>query len=360
MAGDGKAKRTALFVGMLFVLVVVAISIPRRPLAHWHDAHGNVYFEEEPGQEIFHRRVMEGMTLVWIFAIGAAVGSFLNVVIYRLPLGEDLVLRPSRCPKCQTNIRPQDNIPVLGWFLLGGKCRACGLAISPRYVLVEATIGALLVFLVWMELIRGGANLPNRIREVYDGIPWMVWSMRAPDLMVITMFHFLILTTLYAWTMIRLDGHPPQRKLAAFALLLAGLVCFFPWIHPIPVSVALLVAGSPAWMFGILGFFAGVLIPALLAFVLTRLTPWYPADRFEFGALAAVVGAAFGWQSAVLVTLVVFLVNVGVRMRLKQPGDVPAGIDRRAAFCVATWLLTVLVLIIFWRPIGHFLTRISV
>lgn len=69
--------------------------------------------------------------------VGAAVGSFLNVVIYRLPRGESLVSPGSRCPSCGTPLRPYDNVPIVSWLLLRGRCRSCGAPISPRYPLVE-------------------------------------------------------------------------------------------------------------------------------------------------------------------------------------------------------------------------------
>jgi leader peptidase (prepilin peptidase)/N-methyltransferase len=74
---------------------------------------------------------------------GAIVGSFLNVVAYRLPRKESLLHPPSRCPDCGTPIKPYDNVPVLGWLWLRGKCRACGAKISPRYPIIEALTGLL-------------------------------------------------------------------------------------------------------------------------------------------------------------------------------------------------------------------------
>jgi leader peptidase (prepilin peptidase)/N-methyltransferase len=70
--------------------------------------------------------------------LGAIVGSFLNVVAYRLPRRESLITPASHCPKCGTPVKPYDNIPVLSWLLLRGRCRSCGAHISARYPLVEA------------------------------------------------------------------------------------------------------------------------------------------------------------------------------------------------------------------------------
>lgn len=85
--------------------------------------------------------------LLWLFAalVGAALGSFLNVCVYRLPEGLSVVRPRSRCPSCETPIRARDNLPVLGWLLLRGRCRACGARISAQYPLVELTVAALWV-----------------------------------------------------------------------------------------------------------------------------------------------------------------------------------------------------------------------
>jgi len=77
--------------------------------------------------------------------LGLAIGSFLNVVVWRVPRGESVVSPPSACPSCDTPIRPRDNVPVAGWVLLKGRCRDCDTKISPRYPIVEATTGVLFV-----------------------------------------------------------------------------------------------------------------------------------------------------------------------------------------------------------------------
>jgi leader peptidase (prepilin peptidase)/N-methyltransferase len=81
-------------------------------------------------------------------AFGATIGSFLNVVAYRLPRAESLVHPGSRCPGCGTAIKVYDNVPVFGWLLLRGRCRSCRTAISPRYPIIEALTGALAVGVV--------------------------------------------------------------------------------------------------------------------------------------------------------------------------------------------------------------------
>jgi leader peptidase (prepilin peptidase)/N-methyltransferase len=80
---------------------------------------------------------------VFVFLFGLVLGSFLNVCIVRIPSGKSVVLPASACPKCGTPIRPYDNIPVISYLVLGGKCRGCKTRISPMYPLVEFLTGAL-------------------------------------------------------------------------------------------------------------------------------------------------------------------------------------------------------------------------
>ncbi len=82
------------------------------------------------------------------FLLGLVLGSFLNVVIARLPRGESVVSPPSRCPRCKARIQPWDNIPVLSYLLLRGRCRKCKRVISWRYPVVELLSGLLLLLLV--------------------------------------------------------------------------------------------------------------------------------------------------------------------------------------------------------------------
>lgn len=91
---------------------------------------------------------MEALILVFIAAVGLVFGSFFNVVIYRLPRGLNLSRPPSSCPGCGARIKPYDNIPVLSYLLLRGRCRRCGRPISPVYPAVEllTAAGFVLVF----------------------------------------------------------------------------------------------------------------------------------------------------------------------------------------------------------------------
>jgi leader peptidase (prepilin peptidase)/N-methyltransferase len=96
--------------------------------------------------------MMVAMTLAYAAALAGAfgliIGSFLNVVVYRLPRGESLAFPASHCPSCDTPIKPYDNVPVLSWLILRGRCRSCHSSISARYPIVEAVTAGLLVAVV--------------------------------------------------------------------------------------------------------------------------------------------------------------------------------------------------------------------
>ncbi len=92
---------------------------------------------------------MHHQMAIFAFAFGAVMGSFANVLIHRLPMGLSIVFPGSQCPSCSARIRWFDNIPILSYFILGGRCRACKAIISPRYPLVEALSGFLFAAVVF-------------------------------------------------------------------------------------------------------------------------------------------------------------------------------------------------------------------
>jgi leader peptidase (prepilin peptidase) / N-methyltransferase len=96
--------------------------------------------------------LLTSATLVFAAPLGLAIGSFLNVVAYRVPRKESIAKPRSRCTSCEQPIRSLDNVPVVSWLLLRGRCRNCGVAISPRYPAVEALTAAVFATIV---LVRG-------------------------------------------------------------------------------------------------------------------------------------------------------------------------------------------------------------
>ncbi len=107
----------------------------------------------------------------FLFAFGCCVGSFLNVVIYRLPKDKSLVMPPSSCPKCGKYIRWYDNVPLVSWLLLGGKCRACKAPISPRYFVIELLTGLLFIGLFYLYFRSG---LRTGVPSILSG-GWLIY-----------------------------------------------------------------------------------------------------------------------------------------------------------------------------------------
>lgn len=100
----------------------------------------------------------ESIAYIFVFLFGAAIGSFLNVVIYRVPNEESVIFPNSACPNCKNSIKSYDNIPILSWLILRGKCRSCKTPISSRYPAVELLTA--LIFLLTYSQIGFNAFLP--------------------------------------------------------------------------------------------------------------------------------------------------------------------------------------------------------
>lgn len=159
------------------------------------------------------------LTACWLGFVGACIGSFLNVVAYRLPKGMSVVWQASHCPKCGNPIRPRDNVPVLGWLLLGGRCRHCGAAISPRYAIVELVTGLAFFALAYVDLFDGGAYLPGGPFTEQTGALATVWRPVWP-LLTWYAYHGAVVATLIVVTLMTLDrGRVTRGALAAMVAL---------------------------------------------------------------------------------------------------------------------------------------------
>ncbi len=263
----------------------------------------------------------------WLFCIGGAFGSFLNVVIYRLPAGMSLLHPGSRCPHCGHPIRWHDNVPIAGWLVLRGRCRDCRARISPRYPAIEATVAGLFVILGWVELLSGGANLPIRSAATNETVAGAVWTLG--QLTGIYAYHLLLLCVLLAGAMIRYDGHPWPARLSA-PTLACGLLApvAWAWLRPAGCCQSATWLTMPGWAQGTADGLAGLAVGALLglaAWAVTRgrvgergaLAPrWVKATKRLKGSgdLAwafGLVGAFLGWQAGVAVGLVALIAGAG-------------------------------------------------
>jgi len=219
------------------------------------------------------------------FVFGACIGSFLNVCIYRLPAGLSIVYPPSACPHCGNHIRFYDNLPLISYLLLGGKCRACGAAIAWRYPAVEFITGAaaLAVFFKY-------------------------------NLTLAALIYFTFIAALLAITFIDLD-----HQIIPDVISLPGIVFFF--------LVGRLIPG-PSWIEALLGILVGG--GSLLTIIIVY--SWITGNEGMGGGdvkLLAMIGALLGWQgvlftiffSSVLGTLVGLPVawRSGRKLKTKLP-----------------------------------------
>ena len=204
--------------------------------------------------------ISEYLSLELLFAIvffvsGTAVGSFLNVCIHRLPLNKSIVFPGSHCPSCKTPIKPHDNIPILSYLILGGKCRKCAATISIRYPIVEFMGGlfALAVFYKYGMTISG-------------------------------FVHYIYIASLIVITFIDLD-----HRIIPDVISLPGIVLFI-------LAQFILPGGSVKY--GLIGLLTGGGILYSVAFIYQLLT-----GREGMGGgdikLLAMIGALTGWIGVV-------------------------------------------------------------
>lgn len=234
--------------------------------------------------------LLERFWLIWLAFLGGAIGSFLNVVVYRWPIGESLTHPPSRCPACRHPIRPWHNVPVLGWLWLRGKCRDCGNKISPRYPLVEATTAGLFALLAAIEVFPAAANLPGY------GLPYT-----GPPIWLLYGYHAWLWSALVAGALIAYDGQPIPGKLL-LATLAVGVISplFGPGLHPVralPVQMSSLPSG-PLWLGlcnSVVGLAAGCAVTGLSCLVGPRANRRQYQRQWLLGYTS--VGAFLGWQA---------------------------------------------------------------
>ena len=217
--------------------------------------------------------------LVLIFAVGASVGSFLNVVIYRVPIGASIVRPGSRCPSCETPIRLWHNVPILGWLALRGRCAACGVPISARYPLIELATGLLAIAL--FTDFAGGVLTPAHLVHPHFALRVVV-----PFVM-----YFTFVATLVAATFIDLDWFILPDGLTLGPLALGPLTAY-------AAGRAIGVTWSDALIGAGVG--ASVILVIILVYGLATRREGMGGGDWK---LLALIGAWLGWQAIPFVLL---------------------------------------------------------
>ncbi|MDR0291889.1 MAG: prepilin peptidase [Elusimicrobium sp.] len=209
---------------------------------------------------------MEPFIIFTSVLFGLIIGSFLNVCIYRIPLGQSVAFPPSHCMKCNTKIKWYDNIPLVSYFILGGKCRKCKDKISVQYPLIEMLSGILTGLFVW----RYGVTL---------------WTAGA----LVAVYSLVILSVIDMKTMMI-----PDRF--SIGLIVWGLlVCFVnPNFHGTYRQIFL-----QSFLGGAVGF-GGMLLIAVLGTLLFKKEAMGGGDIKLMGG----VGALLGWQGVIMTLMI--------------------------------------------------------
>lgn len=161
--------------------------------------------------------------------LGLIIGSFLNVVIYRVPAGLSIVSPPSACPGCNTPIKARDNVPVLSWLVLRGRCRTCTAPISVRYPLVETITSALFAAVTWWSLANAPALAPVLLYLSAVGVALFLIDLdcqRLPDSIVLPSYVVVGVGLLIAGALSGEWTHT-QAGLAVVAFLLVFAVPYY-------------------------------------------------------------------------------------------------------------------------------------
>lgn len=228
--------------------------------------------------------------VVLIAVFGLAIGSFLNVVIWRVPRGENIASPPSHCPGCDNPISPRDNIPLLSWLLLRGKCRHCREPISIRYPAVELGTGVLFAaFAIHFGL---HADLPAYLYLAAIGVALAMIDidlLRLPD--VLTLPSYLVgLALLGVAAGVDHESHAFSRAVIAMAALAAfyGVVWF---IYPSGMGlgdvklagVVGLYLGWLGWGQLVVGAFAAFAVGAVISVAIVAIRGGDRKTRVSFG-----------------------------------------------------------------------------
>lgn len=213
--------------------------------------------------------------------LGAAVGSFLNVVVWRVPRGESVVRPRSACPRCATPIAPRDNLPVVSWLLLRGRCRSCSEPIAVRYPVVEGLTAVLFGLVAWY--VGPSWALPLHLYVVTIAIALAIIDVehrRLPDVIVLRSYPVVaLLAALAAWAPGG-TAHWDALARAGMGALGLGALYFVLWfVYPAgmgfgDVKLAVILGAYLAWHgWGTLavGAFGAFLLGGLFGVVLMAL-----------------------------------------------------------------------------------------
>ena len=275
-------------------------------------------------------RTLEFFAVSWFFFVGASIGSFLNVVAWRMPRGITIVRGGSKCPYCCSSLSRSDNLPILGWLRLKGRCRTCRLPIDARYVWVEVWTGMSFLWLAVRELLSGGVSLPIRPANLYSGVVWIIFYTKW-DLVAIYAYHCTMVFSLMTFTLMARSPLLVPGRFLLFAFLVAFIPPFlFPdlqlvsWCDPWSIRLDYF-PGDRRFLTSTLGGLSGILLSvcAMTGFGATLVGAG--EERVNRQILwifsGGLIGVYLGWQAILIVGLLWLVVFSVLRSTLRNRID---------------------------------------
>lgn len=302
-----------------YVVLVAAWEAAQDPWTHFSD--------------LVVPRAMDVLVAGWLFFVGSSIGSFLNVVAWRMPRGASVNGR-SHCPWCDQTLSWKDNWPVFGWLALGGRCRTCRLPISPRYPIVELAVGLCVFWVGWREFFGGGATLP--FHPAQHGRVGTLWTPYLTTATMTTMgYHILAVSIAWAFALVRFDGHRLPRSLVSISLgLLVVPMLVWPGLAVVPwhVTIDELWRADGQYLDALMRVVTGAAAAVVVGRSLARyLSPTADPKLDPLGkgtgrlmdlvAILLVPGIVVGWQATLAVAVLASLLAVVMGTWLSRSTD---------------------------------------
>ena len=244
--------------------------------------------------------MIENIIAIGIFVFGTLIGSFLNVVVYRIPKGESIVFPASKCQSCQTPLKWYHNIPIFSWLFLGGKCAFCGKPVAKQYPIIEALTGLIFLLLylklglVW-QLPFVAASFAALFALVMIDFKYMA----VPDSVNFAALLFALIQPDFIYAAI-------CAALAAGGLYLIGL--FSSWLarRQAMGGADVIVAGTMGALLGFPNFFVAIFLSAILAIVPAMIWRDKGVPFVPFLALATFIVYLYDTQALQLLEKIIY------------------------------------------------------
>jgi leader peptidase (prepilin peptidase)/N-methyltransferase len=292
-----------------------------------YQASGRSFYEPS---DLYVARAIDVLVVVWCLWVGSSIGSFLNVVAWRMPRGESINGR-SHCPRCQAQLKARDNFPVFGWLALGGRCRSCHLPIAARYPIVEAAVGLTIATISIGELYQ--LSIPGQDVHWHGGPLWAPVVNRG--VLLTLLYHGVGLAVAWGVGLIRLDKHRLPARLVwfGFAATVVPMLAY-PTLMVVPWQMRVPTDGWPdgRYLDALLRIITSVAAATILGRTLARglcpaadpkLDPLGRSTRrlIDLIVILALPIILVGWQASPALTVLASLIAVGLKGWLPSTSD---------------------------------------